>query len=339
MSNQPFFCDYLSVYQSHAVPVGRYDSGVQITVDSDGSVSQKVTKPVLHKHEFVDEDGASYSTSLSIKVDAGLVSIRGNIGRYGRPDNVFGFSVDQCKRFANEFLRALGFPEFTESAKVTRVDLTVNYAAGSSEAGRAYIGYLGSVQTGRQLQHVYADGATIDIGRGSRYVYSKVYLKGPELYKRRKKTGVAMQVIDYCNDSGVVRYELELKQALARKNVTRWEDCTDERLAPIFQEYEDKQLRKNVEVAANTDELKKNERMTYIAWKGGEDTKTMMSQATWYRHRKEILRITGSDIAIKRKKDDVQVRVITLKPLPRPAWYQLDESVVIEALTKVDKVA
>ena len=96
------------------------------------------------------EHEGSYDTKVSVRCDGRRVELSGNVGRFGRTDNLFGVKVLETVEIANTILAAVGLPPFTDferstwlsrsdtyqtrSAVITRVDLTANFAAGSRDA-------------------------------------------------------------------------------------------------------------------------------------------------------------------------------------------------------------
>jgi II/X family phage/plasmid replication protein len=61
-----------------------------------------------------------------------------------------------------------------------------------------------------------------------------------------------------------------------------------------------------------------------VAWRDGADLKTRLSNGTFYRYRKELLKY-GIDIAVPSNVTRLRsrVEVITLSPATIPDWYQL----------------
>lgn len=309
-----------------------------MVIDPSGEISRLKSLPVKVE--------GSHSTKLTVRVDKDRVYLSGNVGRFGRRDNLFNFDVDVTKRLANAVMDRFGLPRFDSRAKIVRIDLTTNYATGSASNARQYLWSIGRIATGRQKRHAHPDGATVEWGgkgnggSGSRYVYSKVYIKGTELYKKQKKTEAPQSAIDYCHDQGIVRYEVELKQALYRKGLKNWNDCTTETTTRLFEEYRDRQIMAEIKTEANDiSKLSKEGRMVYNSWKCGEDLVSMMSRATWYRHRRKILDALDVDIA-ERCKDPIpepKVKVIYLKPITElPANYLLDEEQVVQNIAGID---
>lgn len=213
------FCDWLSIYQDFTpgtLPI--INNGNLICVDVDGQIEYRTSKKLDHV--------GSYDTKLRFLCDGTRIVFEGNIGRYGRPDNVFGFSVLECIQKASDFLETFCLPRFTQTernvvsgrtdgfiatgAVITRVDLTKNYAAGSHERAARVAHYMGGQaiaapsSSGKGLPKTYANG--VSWNEGSKFWYAKLYLKGMELGAH-----VAQEVKDWCINSGILRHEISLK--------------------------------------------------------------------------------------------------------------------------------
>lgn len=191
------FCDWISIYQQHGGDLPRIADGAVVRIDSNGE-----TECVTLKKVKVE---GSHETAVFVRCDGETVWFEGNVSKWGRTDNIFGYSFQQCLLIINNLLATLGLPPFTDGekfitnfkgepktvwtgAKVTRVDLTQNFSVGSKENAYHYMRYLESQQSSRLKTGTYGEGETVDFGRGSRVVYFKVYLKGPELRKHISKS-------------------------------------------------------------------------------------------------------------------------------------------------------
>ena len=178
------FVDWLTIRQSHAgggLPVLKGGSFVEL--DASGkcvSVTEKRCK-VIGSHE----------TSVFLRCDGHTVEFSGNISRFGRRDNLWGLSFPDAIRKVNALLCIHGLPSFTPGrcmyvnvnghpkrhwtgAVITRLDFTKNFFTGSKADASAFMRWLQSQQASRLKTGVYADGETVDWGRGSRYIYQKV---------------------------------------------------------------------------------------------------------------------------------------------------------------------
>lgn len=186
------FCDWISIYQQHGGNLPRFADGAVLRIDKNGEVVTTTLKSVKVE--------GSHESAIFIRCDGDTVRFDGNVSKFGRPDNVFGYSFIQCIGQINNILSELGLPAFTEGdrfmtnfkgnprsvwtgARVTRVDITQNFVTGSKENAYHFMRFLAGQQASRIKTQTIGDGETVDFGRGSRNMYFKVYSKGPELRK------------------------------------------------------------------------------------------------------------------------------------------------------------
>ena len=341
------FCDWLSIYQRHGVGLPKVADGAVIRVDRDGEVQTTTLKK-----ERVE---GSHETAIFIRCDGETVWFDGNVSKFGRPDNVFGYSFQQCLLRVNALLADFGLPPFTEGesfvtnfkgeprtvwtgAVVTRVDLTQNYATGSKEDAYHFMRFLQAQQASRLKTGTYGDGETVDFGRGSRRLYLKAYLKGPELRRHAKASAVVDEafgkvsceylerVADWCDGIGLVRVELTFKATKLHDMGCHFLGGFDMKQLEIeFERYSEVMTRASAEVEELT-ELPKSLLSTYRMWQAGDDITSKVSRATFYRHRRELLPY-GVDIAVKSNVTTLKTktRVVRLGPVSPPEWYELPE--------------
>lgn len=172
----------------------------------------------------------SYSTKIRVKCDGFRVTFDGNVSRFGRSDNVFGFSVIDCIIKANNILANLGLPPFTNQKSaptkgdrliptgciITRVDLTMNYFTGSQVNATRLIHYFAGQDSGRKASaKKYGDNG-VSWNEGSKYWYGKMYLKADSLGEH-----VDEAVADWVREQGIVRHEVSLKSRYLTQNGLR----------------------------------------------------------------------------------------------------------------------
>lgn len=342
-------CDWMTVSQDHgALHDLEFVDDLYIKLDRDGTIQREYASPTRFS--------GSHSTSIGIKCHNGVVSFNGNIGRFGRSNNVDNLNVDQTKDCINWFMRCLGLPEFTSGyhgstaelisdgdpdrekrlesvnfgAKVHRIDLTGNYSVGCPKNARELLWHLSGLNHGRQKTGVYGDAETITVGAGSRDIFQKIYIKSVEMQAHRKKTGVENDLIEDVHADGVVRYELELKQATNRLGVRKWEQCTQEKCEKIYETYRSKAMDQNeviTDAALESAHLK-----TYSLYKQGYNVRNYMSRATFYRHRNAIKSATGEDISNSRNRKGPATKVISVSPYNVREQYRCDMSQVMASI-------
>lgn len=340
------FCDWVSIYQRHPTESGalpRVNDGAFVRYNADGSHECTTLK------KFRLE--GSHDTSVSIRCDGETVWFEGNVSRFGRPDNVFGFTFAECVPKINAILATHDLPPFTEGdsfrsqsndklfytgARITRLDLTANFQTGSIEDAHVFMRHLAMQQASRLKTGTYGEGETVDFGRGSRQVYSKCYVKHVELLRHMKKAkglvtefskpqnDYVLQVADWCASVGLVRFETTYKSTFLIDHSQQFLGGLDMRHLEVdFLKRQEVFTRFNCEV----DELAtldKHALSCYRMWQAGDDLTQKYSRAQFYKNRARLLPY-GVDIAVKSVVIGFQtrVRVVKLAPAVVPSFYQL----------------
>jgi hypothetical protein len=330
----PLFIDWLTLRQVHQGGGLRvFTAGYLTSCDADGVVEYE-----LLRREDVE---GSYDSRCFIRCDGSVVEFHGNPGRYGRRDNVFGYGWSETVRRVNELLAGHFLPPFTAGellrysdsgwqwtgARVSRIDVTMNYAAFSERDAQALLLKLGQHHAGRQRGTVMPDQSTVTFGYGSRYASGKVYLKHVELERhRRTKHGahVEDEVVEFCRSVGMLREELTLKSRFLTQQGLAWLGAiSQQRLMETF--IHRSQLRRLREIDMNvtdTSALTAGARGTLARWEQGEPHG--LKRATFYRHRREILAAVGVDISAPRNVQQLKqpTRVVEIAALVAPDWYR-----------------
>lgn len=333
-TNPPFFIDWLSLSQVHTSGgLPEVDSGCLLALNADGVLDWKTSKAVKHE--------GSYETSLNVRCDGYRVTFSGNVSRFGRTDNFFGFDFFECIEKVNEVLAHYGLPPFTpgqrraevkngaivetwSGARVSRIDLTANFEAGSAENAHAVMQYLGSQHAPRQEGRVLGQGETVAFGVGSRRQYWKAYIKHLEL---KRHACADQKLIDHCESVGVVRFEGTIRSnALTDLGCAYLGDFERGRAMPqLIQLFEEKKqvLNRCQKTTDDLDLLPKAIRGTARDYLAGMDLTLSLSRTTFYRHRQALLP-HGIDIAVRNIRPfQPRVKVVELRPAMVPAWYQL----------------
>ena len=328
----PLFIDWLTLRQVHdggGLPV--ISDGWNTSYDADGVVEYEVTKRA--------EVEGSFDSRMWIRSDGREVQFHGNIARYGRRDNVFGYGWSETIRRINQLLNLHSLPPFTvgercryadsglvwTGARVSRIDITVNYAAFSEADAQRVLLALGQQHVGRQRGTVSPDESTVMYGYGSKYVSGKVYIKHVELQRHlRKKSGahVDPDVIEFCRDLGVLREEFTLKSRFLTQTDLCWlGELNDEVLRNIYRERSQFRRFREMEIK-DTTALSPAMRGTLARYEQGEPHGLKKSQ--FYVHRREILKVTGIDISVPRNVEKLvlPVKVIEVQQMVAPEWYR-----------------
>lgn len=334
------------MYQAYDYPLPVLADGAVIRLDAEGTQQSLTLRKVKIE--------GSHESAVFIRCDGTTVWFDGNVSKLGREDNVFGYTFAQCLARINSLLAGLGLPPFSTGerhevntptgwkpawtgARITRLDLTRNFSAGSKDNAHHFMRFLSMQQPDRVKTGTHGDGETVDFGRGSRRVYSKAYLKGPELLKHagaRPKVGpipdlskpfndYLYQLADWCTEIGLVRFETTYKSTFLIDTGHQFLGSIN--MAQLEIDFENRQT---VFTRANCDidqlaAADKKILAIYRMWQAGDDVSSQMSRASFYRYRSKLLPY-GVDIAVKSNviKFEPKTRVIRLADVQMPDWYQ-----------------
>jgi len=349
------FCDWLSMYQDHldgGLPVLNDGYVVRFGSDSFSTAVDPMTgelRPVFDAAaaEYtlcrrIEHEG-SFDTRLSVRCDGVRVELSGNVGRFGRRDNLFGLPVLETIDRANTILSALGLPPFTHhlrsvghardegfhrshNAVITRVDLTGNYAAGDRESAYRVLHWMsgqGMARNSGKNPRNYGNGVTWN--EGSKRHYEKLYFKADELGKYCDPL-----VAEYCESNGVLRYEVSLKsRELADRNLQNmvsWSRVDNRGLRMdnvIYGEFAEVLSRNHVSVMEVRDIPGKIGLIARSYINGENPYETQPAAVRTRRRWRAQLLPYGLDIAqpCDVMRLSTRIRVIELQPLRAPSWY------------------
>ena len=319
------FIDWLTCAQHH--PCGGLPiilNGVDVRYDRSGVAR--------HEHTFPTSVAGSFESAIRVGCDGSRVFLSGNVGRFGREDNLFNHRWAGTVASANRILAGLGLPAFSSAAgisergaplgaRVSRLDLTCNFCTGSPGQARAVIRWLAAQSIARIKRGQVGNESVW--WANTRYML-KAYCKGPEMENHGKSPDEFL--VDWCNRHGVVRVEVELKRRLlAELGLVNFADISDERLAAIYTEQTS--ILRRVDRSDEPDILAaipSRSRAYAAAWLAGQDMQLLASRATLFRHAR-CLREYGIDILTPRNVETfpIRVRVVDLVPAAVPDWYQL----------------
>jgi DNA-binding CsgD family transcriptional regulator len=328
----PLFVDWVTIRQVHSPgSLPRFTDGVVISLNADGVHQWQTDKRCIVE--------GSFDSRMVLLCDGTTVEYSGNISRWNRPDNVFGYSFFETIERINEFVQSFFLPPFTAGeltryadsgwvwtgARLSRIDLTMNYFTGSMRNAQALLYKLASHHSGRQKSSVLPDQITCTWGYGSRYVSQKVYLKAKELEVHKKKRSgkhVDPQVIEWCKSIGMMREEITLKSRFLTQNSLAYLGAIKE--DHLMSVYRARSQIKNLPetTLSESQSLSSAAAGTYSRWEKGEPLG--LTRRTFYRHRQEILKKLGVDISIIRNVVHMKqpVQVIEVQPMVAPEWYR-----------------
>lgn len=350
------FCDWITLYQDHEQQLPIINDGHVVRFEPEAfrkCIDEETgeIRPMFDalKAEYtvcrrIEHEG-SYETKVSVRCDGHRVELSGNVGRFGRSDNLFGLRVLETIQRANEILAALGLPPFSgvekncmyartdnfaagRNAVITRVDLTANFATGSREAAFRCLHWMSGQGTARNSgknPRNYGNGITWN--EGSKRHYEKLYFKADELGPH-----VSDEVRDYCNQNGILRYEVSLKSRelsdRGLQSMVGWSRVSKEGTRMenvIYGKFAEVLTRNQVSV---TECQKIPGKLGFIAksYLNGENPyEADIGSSTRRRWRSQLMQY-GIDIAqpIDVTRMQTRIRVIDLQPVAAPSWYSKD---------------
>jgi hypothetical protein len=345
------FCDWFAasqVYPSGGLPV--VSGGRVIACDTAMSkIDWDLQKPFRHE--------GSHDTRLQVKCDGYRVSFSGNVSRFNRPDNLFGYSLDETKQIVNGILESLGLPPFTAGtweayegkkrdgspklsleytgANISQIHMTENFSSGNGDDMTKFLWWLESQKFARANSSSYS-GETYYIGETSKYARRKIYAKSLEIDKRLKKlirkkgrpetnTILYLQrLAAWCSRVGILRHEVEFKtRYLTQNNLRGYHECTQAGVLPHYEKYRS-QITMRCDHYTEISTLSARLQGAYYAYMAGQDLRSMYSTSAFYRIRSDLLP-TGIDIKVPRNEQALSVkpRFIDLKPADMPDFYRL----------------
>lgn len=285
----------------------------------------------------------SFSTSVGFRSFGGQVDLRGNVGRWNRPDNVFNLDFETTILRANQILDCFGLPAFCDDgdywtdkdgkvcsngAAVTRLDLTRNYLTGSPADAAAFMGWLDGlslpyIRRGRSI-----GGSTIQWGSNTSRFKLIAYDKAREMLDHAKNDEQraaikASRIFQYCMDNGLVRVEFKIgRQELQDQGLRFLGDITMAKLITLFNEKTAFLHGAAVPETLHLSDLPKSVRLTYAAYMRGEDVTLILHPRTLSRHAK-ALEPFGVDIrsAPTALRLNTRVREINIQAVSAPDWY------------------
>jgi len=323
------FIDWLTIRQTHyrEQPLPFFFKGVRSYTDASGVC--------LFEKACAQSFRGSWDSNINIQCDGSVVLVSGNVGRFGRPDNVFNYRWGETLEALDRICDAVPIPRFgafdisecgqdqgqgRSHAIVSRIDLTKNFRTGSDAQARAFIRHLSTISLSRCKRGIAGDESVWWVNT-RRMV--KAYNKADDLLRLGHDR--CSPLVGWCRDNGIVRIEVELKnRLLSDLKMQRMENITDEKLAAIYDEETSFLSRfdssDEPDVLAN---IPARSRAYAAAWLGGQDLRQFVSRATLYRHAK-VLAEYGLHIIEPRNISTfpTKVRVIELEAVEAPDWYE-----------------
>jgi len=310
-----------------------YDAGRYLKL-SPGGVVEREWSSRLH----VEDDSGSFSRSFVVGTPtAGSIYLSGNPVKLLQGHNAFG-SCDAVGLFleAGIFVRQCAglFPgpdtwrscQFV-GPRFTRVDLTRSYRFQSQAEAQAWIRTVAGSSRDRRGAATLKGSSTATFGKGSSRWSAVIYEKQGELLHRLKERmhGVPSSVLDWA--AGVVRFEFRLRSP----ELVKWPDdvaaltgsTANAAALRLWQAYFDRLTFNGNATMIDSDLIERampaHLRTKLAAWRGGADLRELMSRPTFYRVRREILKLAGVDVSMPPPSRD-EVSACTATMLDPAGW-------------------
>jgi len=245
------FYDWLTIHQDHDERLPFLGDTRELVIDVESGETLTERQPAFqHK--------GSFSTSLSIRISGGRVTVKGNPSRINRIDNLVGYkSVDECVSVYNQILLSHGLPPFTKCTKtfqllnvgtgkymttsdgatIQELHITTNKTVGKGNE-QDYLRGISTQRYRNSIPRLHSNGTTVDwlsVKGNASLIYPSIYIKHHELAlhqidKIKRLHGVESSEYKYiqdvyalCLNLGVVRFEQKLKSRyLRRENLQFW---------------------------------------------------------------------------------------------------------------------
>jgi II/X family phage/plasmid replication protein len=245
------FYDWLTIFQDHDERLPFLGAIRELVIDVE-------TGDTIGERQPAYQHKGSFSTSISIRIAGGRITVKGNPSRINRIDNLFGFKdIDSCIRVYNQILLGLNLPPFTRCTKIINhfneqskkythtsngatiqeLHITTNKTVGKGNVSD-FIRGLSTQRYRNSIPRLHSNGCTLDWlskkGNAS-LIYPSVYDKANEIQlhqldKIKRLHGeyspeyaYLQRVNSYCIEHGVVRFEQKLKSRfLIREDLRFW---------------------------------------------------------------------------------------------------------------------
>lgn len=311
-------------------------TGEVISITSDGEEEWRSPKR--------QQVTGSYDKAISIRSVGGdgtglatHLHLSGNPSKFLQGHNVFGSDdivslvYDSYRNICNHLRLTPTFNELRNvkngNYELSNVDINYSFELPTKADVLAFIRaleYKSSTRNGRPTNK----GGTIYFQHGSSRWKLKIYCKHEEIQTRRgelpeelKKTYIPKWA------ENKLRIELTLlSKQLKEEGIMRANQLTPEIVKNMFSNYVRK-IQMSDQIALSNEiicELPNRLKSTYTLWSEGHDLRSMMSRATYSRHRKELKEF---DINIDLKPASCEktivvpmLRILEAKPAEIPTW-------------------
>lgn len=325
----PVFCDWLKLRMavSHA-PIGtnyllaQYnpDVGIDFHDWQRPAWVSHVKKPESIE-EYIDTSSSSM-VKLRYNQESGFLDVDGNLGRWGRTNNVWNYGVyGSAWRFLPEILKPP--VSIVGDIRIKRIDLTANVAFKSATDAYAYLRWCAMQKLHRINPTQHTTGVTWVTENWSLKVYDKIN----DLNRHKQKNLSELLISE-------VGYILRIEATLRSDELQKWQmdllsnwQHNDEMMQRIFMQKFEQILKNDVMIDEMTNEMPTRLSTALDSWRSGRNFPAMvadgkMSRATYYRLRRDLQGF-GFDIS-----QPCNVTALNIRPrqvdfsfIDAPSWY------------------
>lgn len=319
-------CDWIDLTILANVPLVRVQHDT-ISLDTGERLSSAIY-PQKAQARDCDESGSTKITVRPGRIP-GEIYISGNIGRWGKKDNVFQPSVSFClTRLLPQVLLSAGATSWDfESIDLHRVDLCEVLAIDKAQAYR-YLSWACGQSLGRLRPATEAHG--VYWGRRSSHRTVKIYDKIHDL-KRRGLVELADRL--QAEFGSLIRREIQLRRSLVAYGLNKFEDwaydvhntCGEEIMRNQFKQLDSGGVSYE-EAVADVETRKGRTLAGYVSmWRDGVDLARVIPERSYRRIKAQVRAATGIDLSLPPDVTRLATRIVEVVPrrLEAPEWYEL----------------
>ncbi len=288
----------------------------------------------------------SYESSISVKSvgvddrEEGTIShilLSGNPSKFLQGHNIFG-SDDLLSLVADTYLEVMKILninvnpidyKFVKEGEYPLKMVDINYSY-ELPVRADVLSVIRSLEFKSKTRHGRPSmkGGTLYWGKSSARWALKAYSKGEEIEAKNHQLPAELKstkLAEWADNK--LRLELRLKsKEMQEIGILKASDLTSDTAQKLFNEYV-RRINMTEQIALSDDkelEIPRKLKSTYILWKNGDDLRSVLPKATYYRHRKDML---GYGINIDLRQDTSPtrnviplIRILEAKPAAIPTW-------------------
>ncbi len=276
----------------------------------------------------------SYDSAIRLRTIGGELCLSGNPTKMLTGQNVDG--SDDVGRLYGAMVAAGAAALAVEpealggSCVLTRIDITKSFSLGTQERVREVLRVAGITARASHQGRASTSHLTVYLGKHSRRHSVKLYSKADEL-RHHPPAGMPSAVVEELQSQaqGLLRVEVTFRSMEIRERGLRpleaWHEGTaDRQWSDIMSRVI---ISSGVELAA--DEvlaLPRRVRAGYELWLRGADCFELMTKSTRYRHRRELLELTGGRVDIFQMREPVRTQDTAIADIgawlrEAPEWH------------------